>query len=73
VTLAALAPILRGKLTVDEILAHKLTAADIRNWQRVLEVASRVRPKARGLLNFATRLLDRAQGRTLRSVIFARA
>jgi hypothetical protein len=73
VTLAALAPILRGKLTVDEILAHKLTAADVRNWQRVLEVAGRVRPKARGLLEFGVRLLERVQGRTLRSVIFGRA
>lgn len=72
VVVAALAPILQGKLTTDEILGHKLTGQDIRNWRRVLELAERLRPKAKGLLAFAAKLLQRAEGKPLRSLIFGR-
>ena len=70
--IAALAPILEDKFTVAEILDHQLTSRDIANFKRVLHVSDGTRPKARPLTAFAALLLKRAEGRTLRSVLFGK-
>jgi hypothetical protein len=70
--IAALAPILKDKSTVAEILDHQLTSRDIANFNRVLHVSDGTRPKARPLTAFAALFLKRAEGRTLRSLLFGK-
>lgn len=67
---AALSPILAGKVTTDEVLEHRITARDIDNFKRMLKVAARVRPKGKPLIKMAEKLLTKAESRTLNAVIF---
>jgi len=70
--IAALAPILKGKFTVAEILDHQITTRDLANFKRVLAVSEESLPKAKPLTTLAGLLLKRAEGKTLRSVLFGK-
>jgi hypothetical protein len=67
---AALKPVLAGKVTTDEILEHKFTAADIRNFDRVLSVASRIGPRTDPLVTIAEELLADAKDKRLKTILF---
>jgi hypothetical protein len=69
-TAAALAPLLAGKVTTDEVLDHRITADDIYNFKRVIRTAHRIRPKSKPLFQLAEKLLANAEGRTLNTIIF---
>jgi hypothetical protein len=69
---AALTPILKDRFTVAEILDYQLTSRDIANFQRILDVLDSARPKAKPLTAFAALLLKRAEGKTLRSVVYGK-
>lgn len=67
---AALAPILCGNVTTDDILEHTFTASDIERFKKAIQVASRVKPKIKQLLILGEDLLDKAEGKTLHSIIW---
>lgn len=71
-TVVALAPILAGKVTTDEVLEHRFTESDVENFRRVLTVATRVRPEIKPLAGIAERLLENAEGQSLHAIIFGR-
>lgn len=72
-TVSALSPVLAGKVTTDEVLEHLITARDIDNFNHVLQVACRIRPKITPLIKIAEKLLANAQNKTLSTVIFGDA
>ena len=67
-TVAARA-IFDGKVTTSEILKHRLTKADARNLARVLEVARERHGGMKTAVKFAEKLLERAEGRSLESLL----
>lgn len=68
--IAALAPILCGNVTTDDILKHTFTASDIERFKKAMRVALRVKPKIKPLVNLGEDLLGRAEGKTLHSIIW---
>lgn len=65
---AALGPILKGKVTTDDVLKHTFSGGDVERLRRVMEVAERVRPEIGPLLEQAEGLLSKADGQTLAAV-----
>lgn len=68
-TVAALAPLLCGKVTTDQVLEHRLTASDVDRFREVMRVAARLRPEIEPLLELGKELLAEAEGETLSSLI----
>jgi hypothetical protein len=66
----ALAPLLSGKVTTDEVLDHRFSKQDVRNFERLLQVAGRVRPRVAPLLKIGAKLLAKAEGKRLQTVVF---
>ena len=69
-TVFALAPLLAGKVTTDEVLEHRFSKYDVQKFERLLQVAGRVRPSVASLLKMGEKLLAKAEGKTLQSIIF---
>ncbi len=65
----ALSSIFVGKVTTQEILAHTLTEQDILNFARLLKVMQENRPRMTPALALAERLLKRAEGNTIESLL----
>lgn len=58
---AALAPLLKGGVTTDEVIARTLDEADIERWNRFLTVAERIAPELGRTIQTAREYLHRAQ------------
>ena len=69
VTVAALAPILAGKVTTDAVLQHRMTGADVKNFRNALQVARRLAPSREELWELGEKLLAKAEGQTLEQII----
>ena len=65
----ALEPILKGKVTTQEVLDYKLGKKDIENFKRVLNVVKQLRPKTKIFLTFANILLKNAEGKTIAQLL----
>ena len=70
-TVAALAPILDGKVTTDDVLEHRITSSDLENAHRVMKVAARVMPELKTIIKFGETLIAEAEGIRLRNLILS--
>jgi hypothetical protein len=69
-TVAALTPILRGCVTTDDVLAHRISKKDVENFSRLVKVAQRVRPNMKDALAVLEKHMSRAIGKNLQSILF---
>jgi hypothetical protein len=69
---AALSPLLKGCVTTDDVLEHKITKMDLNNFSRLVKVAKRVRPNMKDALAILEKNMDQAIGKTLGSILFAK-